>query len=151
MPNSSSRNSLVETLIADFPQFAFAPDKVCRWSPETQTIFFTDDDAGLLHELGHALLDHNDFAQDIELLHIERDAWNKACEIAAKYDVAIDDEQIEDALDTYREWLHARSKCPNCQQTGVQSVKTGVYSCVNCLAKWTTNDARICGLRRRLI
>ncbi len=152
MPNNSSQNrKLAKKLADDFPQFSFVPSEASRWSPSEKTIHFqSGNDVDLLHELGHALLGHDGFSQDVELLRIERDAWEKARSIAPKYDVKIDDDAIENALDGYRDWLHARSTCPTCSQTGLQSAKTGVYSCINCDARWTANDARNCGLRRRL-
>jgi len=142
---------LVAKLANDFPKFKFEKSNVAHWSPTDKTISYTDDSAKLLHELGHALLDHTDFVQDIELIHLERDAWEKARELASKYEVEITDDMIETALDDYRDWLHARSLCPKCGQTGVQSRDSLVYSCLNCNARWTANDARNCGLKRRLI
>ena len=140
---------LIEQLQADFGQFSFVADEECRWSPEENTIFYTDgEEIDLFHELGHALCQHKSFVQDIELLHIERDAWEKAREIAAKYGVKITDEQIENALDGYRDWLHQRSSCPNCDQTGLQRRSDGRYECFNCGTVWTANDARKCGLKR---
>jgi hypothetical protein len=124
---------------------------VAHWSSAEQTVYYGKNTAELLHELGHALLDHKDFIQDIELLHIERDAWEKARQLAPQYKVKIDDDLIETALDGYRDWLHARSLCPRCHQTGLQDSQTLDYYCVNCNARWQVNDARSCGLKRRMI
>ncbi|MCL2451990.1 hypothetical protein FWD20_03980 [Candidatus Saccharibacteria bacterium] len=142
---------LLTRLVGDFSEFKFEPSEVARWSPTARIVFYTDEAAKLLHELGHALLDHADFAQDVELLHLERDAWEKARELAPRYGVKISDEVIEIALDDYREWLHARSLCPKCGQTGIQKREDLIYYCINCDARWTANDARTCGLKRRLI
>jgi len=140
---------LVEQLRVDFPEVLFVVGDECRWTPEKNAVFYTDEDEiNLLHELGHALLGHKNFTQDIELLHFERDAWEKAREIGVKYGVKITDQQIENALDTYRDWLHERSKCPNCGQNGVQSGPNGDYRCINCNTVWKTNDARKTALRR---
>ncbi|MDR2524131.1 MAG: hypothetical protein LBC95_01125 [Candidatus Nomurabacteria bacterium] len=139
---------LIERLRADFGRFSFAPNDICRWLPEENTIYFAEDEAQLLHELGHALCGHRGFVQDVELLRIERDAWEKAREIGAKYGIEISDEQIENALDGYRDWLHERSKCPKCGQNGVQGRIGGRYRCLNCDAAWDANDARQCALRR---
>ena len=143
--------SLRALVVGDFPEFKFEKSDVAHWSPTSKTVFYTDDAAKLLHELGHALLDHTDFVQDIELIHLERDAWEKARELAPKYGVKITDDTIEAALDDYRDWLHARSLCPKCNQTGVQRREDLIYYCLNCDAHWTANDARTCGLKRRLI
>ena len=142
---------LVPKLEKDFPQFGFEQAAVDHWSPALKKIFYTDSAAKLLHELAHAVLGHSDFTQDIELIHLERDAWEKARELACEYGVKITEDTIEASLDDYREWLHARSLCPKCGQTGIQSRADLVYSCLNCGARWTANDARTCGLKRRLI
>ena len=144
-------NKLVAKLQRDFPDFKFVDSDTAHWSPTEQTIFYSNNLANLLHELGHAILNHKDFTQDIELLQIERDAWTKAREIAPNYDIEIDDETIETAMDAYRDWLHDRSLCPTCGQTGLQSVKNLDYYCVNCGQHWQANDARTCGLKRRKI
>lgn len=144
--------TLADKLRKDFAQFNFVPDKICRWSAKLNTIFYTpDDDSALLHEIGHAILGHESFTQDIELIHMERDAWNKALEIAPKYGVEISEDIIEDAMDSYRDWLHRRSLCPNCQQTGLQNSKTGNYHCINCHTCWHSNDGRQKHLVRRKV
>jgi len=79
---------------------------------------------------------------------MEREAWSYASrQLGPAYGVAIADNDAETALDTYRDWLHARSTCPSCQAIGVQTSKHH-YSCVACHEKWRVNDARICALRR---
>ncbi len=143
--------ALATKLKKDFPELKFKKANIAHWSPTDKTISYNDDTATLLHELGHALLDHTDFVQDIELIHLERDAWEKALELAPEYGVKITDEVVEEALDDYRDWLHARSVCPKCGQTGIQSRSDLIYSCLNCDARWTANDARACGLKRRLV
>ncbi|MCL2174039.1 hypothetical protein FWH58_01955 [Candidatus Saccharibacteria bacterium] len=142
---------LVAKLVGDFPKFEFETADVDHWSPDKKTIFYTDSTTKLLHELAHAILGHTTFVQDIELIHLERDAWEKARELAREYGVKITDNVVEAALDDYRDWLHARSLCPKCSQTGVQSRTDLSYFCLNCRARWTVNDARTCGLKRRLI
>lgn len=103
--------------------------------------------AYLLHEFGHALLGHASYSYDIDLLKMERAAWDEALGLADEYDVAIDEVLIEDTLDTYRDWLHARSVCPACTATGVQTALSS-YACIACGANWRVNDARQCALRR---
>ncbi len=103
--------------------------------------------AYLLHEFGHALLGHANYSYDIELLKMERAAWDEALSLADEYDAAIDEVLIDDALDSYRDWLHARSLCPTCTATGVQTALSS-YACIACGANWRVNDARQCALRR---
>ncbi len=85
----------------------------------------------LLHELGHALLEHNFFATDLERIKMERAAWDQARALGERYGVEWDEEVVEEKLDTYRDWLHQRSKCKQCGMTGYQT-KDGVYHCPFC-------------------
>lgn len=145
-----SNNSLAAKLRISYPEFHFLEDKDFRWSPQEKTVFYRSDGdfSELLHELAHALLDHTTYAKDIQLLEIERDAWEYAAEkLAPLYGLAIEDDYIQGALDTYRDWLHARSCCPACDATGVQT-KASHYRCVICGNRWRVNDARSCMLRR---
>lgn len=143
--------SLATKLQADFPAFIFAAGDTFRWSPEEKTILYdkaSNDEASLLHELAHALLNHTTYLKDISLIEMERDAWSFALErLAKKYAVSIDESTVQDSLDTYRDWLHARSTCPDCQATGVQA-KTDSYKCLVCGLSWRVNEARLCALRR---
>jgi len=148
MPSTHSLNQIIQ----DFPQFSFVTADAFRWSAETQTIHYDptapDIQSFLLHELGHAILQHESYAKDIDLLRLERDAWQYATsQLAPRYSGTIDTDLIEDNLDTYREWLHARSLCPDCHMTGIQT-NTGHYRCVACGSRWKANEARNCALRR---
>ena len=103
--------------------------------------------ASLLHEFGHAALNHRDYSRDIDLLKLERAAWDAAQMLAKEYDVVIDEGLIESSLDTYRDWLHQRSQCPQCQATGIQT-HNNTYTCPACKSSWAVNQARQCALRR---
>lgn len=148
MPSTSP---LISKLQATFPEYAFAAGDEFRWSPDEQTIIYdpsSDDQAALLHELSHAILNHTSYMRDVHLLDLERDAWQYAIrELSVTYGVPIPIDQVESSLDTYRDWLHARSICPNCGATGIQT-KSDEYKCVACYERWRVNDARICALRR---
>lgn len=133
----------------DFPEFFFVCAAESHWSQREKTIYARENVAELFHELGHAELGHATFVQDVELLKMERDAWTAGVAIAQNYGVKIADDAIESALDEYRDWLHARSLCPACAQTGIQHRETLIYECLNCGTRWTPNDARKNGLKRR--
>lgn len=139
---------LILSLQKDYPTFRFIPSDKARWSPIEQKIYYTNDNIQTLHELGHAVLGHSEYRQDIELLQIERAAWNKAKELALTYGINIDDDTIERALDTYRDWLHQRSKCPNCGQTGLQNIDTLDYRCPNCQYTWRAIGGKSTRLKR---
>jgi hypothetical protein len=121
------------------------------WSPNEQTIYYfyesKNDYVYMFHELSHAILGHADYTRDVELLAMERDAWDKAVEIAKKYKMGIDDETVQSTLDTYRDWLHDRSTCPICSANGIQTEKY-TYKCLECNHEWRVNEARLCALRR---
>jgi hypothetical protein len=146
-----SITSLADRLQRDYPDIIFTEGDDFHWSPSNKTVTYTqssEDQASLLHELSHALLGHTDYKKDISLIEMERDAWQYAKDnLGPAYDQPIIDEIIEDALDSYRDWLHARSTCPNCQATGIQT-KREEYRCLACRTKWRVNEARICALRR---
>ena len=146
-----STPSLLPKLQSDYPQLLFTPGTRFAWSPDAQTVFYDESDLSnaplLLHELAHGILEHRDYSKDVELVAMESQAWDKALELADTYTVPVSDETVQDHLDTYREWLHARSTCPQCEATGYQSGK-GEYTCVACAHTWRVNEARICALRR---
>lgn len=142
---------LIDKLIQDFPDIHFAPGEAFSWSPDTSTVFYAEvqpETAPLLiHELAHGVLGHHTYSRDVELLALESDAWEKAKLIARTYDISIDEDEVQDSLDTYREWMHARSTCPNCEATGYQTGPKS-YQCIACSHSWRVNEARTCQLRR---
>jgi hypothetical protein len=141
----------INKVSTDFPSIIFVAANEFRWSPEERTVFYeehSEDISSLLHEMSHAILNHKEYTRDVKLLELERAAWSYAQAVLSPiYHITIDTDQIEDSLDTYRDWLHARSICPICKATGFQIKKTG-YKCPACLATWRVNDARMCALRR---
>jgi len=145
-----STASLISNLKSDYPQFNFEVSSDYLWSPANRTIYYTSGGGSsglLLHEISHGLLGHADYLYDIDLIAMERAAWDKAIELSSSYEIKIDEDLIESNLDSYRDWLHARSSCPNCNATGLQ-VKKQSYSCPACSHTWRVNEARICALRR---
>lgn len=149
MPHTTS---LHERIAAAFPHLTLVAGDEFRWSPREQTIFFDEHDPRsnerLLHEVAHAELKHHTYERDIELIALERDAWQYAkSHLAPRFDFAIDSNVVEDDLDTYRDWLHARSTCPACGATGIQT-DTKEYTCVACRTVWAVNQAISCGLKR---
>ena len=125
---------LIERIKADYPElrvvqgwkFAFRPPR---------TVVVGPTEAGekllLLHEVGHALLGHQGRGTDGERLKMEVAAWSKARELAAKYGVEWDEEQVQSELDTYREWLHRRARCPRCGLTRYQT-RDLAWHCPRC-------------------
>lgn len=149
-----STNWLIPKLAADYPAITFTVGDDYAWLPDTGTIAYKeqpDSAPYILHELAHAVLGHADYRRDIELLQLERHAWDYAGDtLAPHYGVRIDDEQREQALDSYRDWLHARSTCPACGATGLQTAAS-TYQCPACQQQWQVNEARNCQLQRHTI
>lgn len=147
-----SVDSLIKSLVNEFGHITFTEAADFSWDPSTHTIFFNriDDHAAerLLHEVAHAELDHRSYERDIDLIGLERDAWHLArTKLSDMYELSIDAEVVENHMDTYRDWLHARSTCPSCSATGIQTGNKE-YTCLACRTKWRVNDAKVCELRR---
>ncbi len=147
---------LLKKLIVNYPNIEFVASDKFYWSPKEQTVYYdrskSDSQAqwALIHELSHGLLGHTNYRTDFELLQLEVAAWHKANEVAKLFDVAINQDHIQDCLDTYRDWLHARSKCPTCSEHGIQSKSSGDYTCINCGGVWHVSQERFCRPYRKL-
>ena len=134
--------SLVEHLQQDYPKFSFVPDQVDAWSADRQEIRYRKplSKYAILHELGHALCNHTGYRLDVELLKLEVDAWEKAKQIAPHYQLNISAQYINRCLNTYRDWLLARSRCPDCNLVGLQSTADLRYRCCNCFLSWSVSQ-----------
>lgn len=146
-----STNLLVDKLRQQFPQFTFIEDDNFFWSPQDASIHFlanSGEVGALLHETAHALLGHSQYTRAIQLIEMERDAWAYAQNtLASQLNMNIAEDEIQDHLDSYRNWLHSRSLCPTCQANGLETKKDS-FQCPACLDKWTVNESRTCQLRR---
>ena len=140
----------------DFPDITFRIGSVFSWSPKDKVITYvertTDDKAiwSIIHEISHAQLHHTTYTYDIELLQLEVAAWQYAVPLAQSYGYTIDNDHIQDCLDTYREWLHKRSTCPTCTVHSLQKTSDS-YSCFNCGATWKVTHTNFCRPYRRLM
>ncbi|MBR2710326.1 TFIIB-type zinc finger domain-containing protein [Candidatus Saccharibacteria bacterium] len=115
-----------ELIIRDGKKFAFRPPKTVMVGPEEDFWKLL-----LLHEVAHAVLRHKTFRLDAERLKMEAAAWDKATELAKIYGIEIDEDFAQNQLDTYRDWLHKKSRCPKCGLTRFQT-PDGQYSCPRC-------------------
>jgi hypothetical protein len=143
--------TLLSALRVEYPSIEFIPAKVFYWSPKKQAIMYrqgvknqTEACFTLLHETGHALLDHKHFSNDFELLSLEVAAWEKAKQIAPAYQLEIDEDHLQDCLDSYRDWLFRRALCPVCATTTLQQDSSSMYRCHNCHATWQVAKSRFC-------
>ena len=138
----------------EFPQFQFTPGKNFFWSPRSQTVFYQPRQLAskygrlaLLHEVGHGLAGHRSYQLDIDLLNMEVEAWSQARQLAARLRLSIDEDHIDQCLETYRSWIYKRSLCPQCEATSLQR-DTRTYECFNCGAEWRVATTRSLHPRR---
>lgn len=147
--------SLLQQLQNRLPGITFKPGSTFLWSPKQQSITYRPEVGeserstwALLHETAHALLDHQQYRYDIDLLMLEAEAWEEAKKLAGEFDIHIDEDHIQDCLDTYRDWLHQRATCPRCSTVSLQS-EPRTYACHNCAATWRVSASRFCRPYRR--
>lgn len=128
-----------------YPDFSWKIGSRFKYKPE-KTIFIDENCPApwpyyallALHELGHGLSKHKDYKTDVERLRIESEAWQRAKrEIEShknwqsEYGVSYNEDFAEAELDSYRDWLHNKSKCKKCGLTRFQT-EDGHYHCPNC-------------------
>jgi len=146
--------NVINVIRDDYKFLKFVEDDLYFWSPQLQEVHYKKDPLSetdtwrLLHEIGHALLNHERFRLDIELLQLEIAAWEKAKEIAMQYGLTISEDHVQDCLDTYRDWLYKRSICPNCMCTSLQHTSKS-YNCYNCNNSWMVSASRTCRTYRK--
>ena len=141
----------VERLDRDFPEVEFRwnrPKFSYQMQNGKKVVFLGGPQPNFsllaLHELGHALCGHESYDTHIARLKIESEAWERANTVFLNYqkqaqdnpDLARilpewDEDFVQEKLDTYREWLHQKSKCKKCGLTMYQT-KDGKYHCPRC-------------------
>lgn len=149
-----AEQKFLDRLRLDYPQFKFEPGNEDHWSAKSGTITYNLERPSIqlrysiLHELAHALLGHTSYDSDFELLKLEAEAWQLAAKIGHKYHVGIENEHIQNCLDTYRDWLYRRSACPKCG-THVLQKDAANYHCYNCHTDWRVSSGRFVRSYRR--
>lgn len=142
--------NIVSTLSANNPRVRFRRSDRFYWSPATNEVYYDisanlpDGLWSLLHETGHALLGHCSYKADYELIRLEVAAWEEAKNIATGLGMTIDDDHIQDCIDTYRDWLNNRSICPRCSNRSLQQAELAEYRCFNCHKSWKVTPSRFC-------
>lgn len=140
------RTDIVKQLKQICPDINIQQSDQFYWSPREQIVYYSSlenevDHWSLLHEIGHAKHNHRQFKTDFDLLMIEIEAWQEAQRIASNLSIEIDEDHIQDCLDTYRDWLYLRSTCPICTSTSLQ-LDSKTYSCINCRQSWNVSKSR---------
>jgi hypothetical protein len=145
---------VTKKLTSRYPHIRVKAGDTYYWSPADKTVYFKATNHtkegiwALLHETGHALLGHEKYFTDIELITMEMQAWEKAKEIAGELKIEIEEDHVQDCLDSYRDWLHKRSLCPACSLSGIQ-IMTKTYTCLFCHRNWHVSEVRFCRPYRR--
>ena len=125
-------DDLVARLARDFPEINFVLGERIKFRPPRTVVVEAGGEPGLLlHEVGHALSGRFGFRTEIERLRIEVEAWERARVLGERYGVDLDEDLVQDELDSYREWLHQKSRCPDCGLTRFQT-PDGVWHCPKC-------------------
>jgi predicted Zn-ribbon and HTH transcriptional regulator len=141
-----TKAELIAKLQSKYPRILIETGEKTAWSPKNKCIVIDniehkDSLSSVLHEYGHALLKHKDYNSDMQLLKMELEAWEKAKKISPGLGIVLDQDYIENCLDTYRDWVHRRSKCPTCHSHGIQ--KKNEYQCFNCKKTWVVTNSRL--------
>ena len=146
---------LIVRLGTKFPGLRFKAGDQFYWSPETGEIVYEADGRGrkavwsLLHETGHALSGHESYKADFELIRLETEAWERAGKLAGELGIDMDEDHVQNNLDTYRDWLYKRSICPSCGTKCLQQGDFVHYRCFNCHTVWRVTASRFCRAYRR--
>ena len=125
----------------EYPSFSWRLGNRFKYRPPKTIVIDEKSDAPwpyfallALHELGHALSGHKDYKTDVERLRIESEAWQRAkreIESHKNWGLEYNEDFAENELDSYRDWLHQKSKCKKCGLTRYQTAD-GIYHCPNC-------------------
>jgi hypothetical protein len=114
-------------------EFSFKSGETFYWSPENNTIYYdkarlTEEIGGwsLLHELAHATLKHKNYNSDYDLLMMEVAAWDKAQGIAQQFGLTIDQDHVDECVDTtaigYTSAAPAPPAAPSVYRPALQSI-----------------------------
>ncbi len=148
---------LLTKIQKDYPDLTFEPGKNFSWNKKDHKITYilpakknlaSRYSNKILHELAHAILQHQEYKSDTELLKIESSAWELAKELANQYGVKFNTKEQDESLASYIEWASSRSQCPKCKKNGLQTSATE-FICPNCSHKWKVGKSRFTRTYRR--
>ena len=131
---SLEQTEFFERLTSDYLGFRFRMGRKFAFRPPRTVIIGPPEPSSellALHEVSHAICKHKDFKMDVERLKMEVQAWEKARELADYYGIEYSEELVQRELDTYRDWLHQKSRCPVCGLTRFQTPDSR-YHCPAC-------------------
>lgn len=133
------------------------PGKHFAYSSSSQAITYAPKEVftpkgflALLHEISHAKLNHFNYDFDLELLEMEKEAWNEVKKEAHSHKVVIDENHIEECLSSYTSWITKRSSCPVCATFGLQK-SHNTFQCFSCQTRWVVNERKDRRVLRKII
>ncbi len=144
-----TQDAIINELKSLHPNIKFEPGDSDYWSSIDNTVYYTniseskDNISTVLHETSHGILKHKKYKSDFELILMEIAAWDHAKLLATDMGTDIDEDHIQNCLDSYRDWQYKRSLCPRCNLGGVQ-ISPSQYSCHFCRNIWRVSAARFC-------
>jgi hypothetical protein len=143
-------------IVAAYPQVRFLPASYFSYDSSEDIINYDpkrlksiEGKVSLLHEIAHQQLGHFHYNYDLELFMMEVEAWHLTRELAYKHGLAINDEYIEECIDTYDSWVEARANCPKCETFCLQEAEAQ-YHCFRCDTRWKVSTDLSVSVRRKI-
>ena len=126
--------TFLQKVTSDFLDIRFVSGRKFSFRPPNTVVIGPSeihDSLLLLHEIGHFLVGKYDYTTEVGRLRIEVAAWEEAKKLADRYGVDHDEDVVQGELDSYRDWLHQKSRCPKCGLTRFQT-PDGIFHCPKC-------------------
>lgn len=135
-------------IIASEPDLLFVPNGYFAYDAALELINYdpsalntNEGKLSLVHEIAHARLGHFHYGSDFELLLMEIDAWCLTRKLAKQYKLTLDKHFIDHCIETYDNWLSARSTCPSCQTFCLED-SPHQFHCFSCGTDWRVNQRK---------
>lgn len=147
--NAIIQNIIKENKCTPGDVFSFnSGNKTITYIPEE--LETGDGSLALLHEIAHMKLGHFSYNYDVELLKLEHEAWEETRRLAKEYGIEVDENHIEECLESYDKWLKKRATCPKCGEYSLQKDKIS-FGCFVCDCYWKVNERKDREIRKRII
>lgn len=133
-------------IIATYHEYTFLPagyfcydasEEVINYDPVR--LRYNTGKIALLHEISHCQLGHFHYRYDLELLMLEVAAWNRTLELARKHNIPVQQQYIQDCIDSYDDWVTRRGTCPTCHNFCIEDTEN-VFSCFVCNTQWRVSS-----------
>ena len=144
-------------IIAAYSQHTFLPaahfsydaaDEVINYFP--QALKTNSGKIALLHEISHCELGHFHYVSDLQLYAMEIDAWLLTRKLAKKFNIPVEEDYIDECIESYNQWIEKRGTCPRCSTFCAQKTEVE-FECYNCLTCWRVSADPQVRTQRRII